>query len=61
MYIVLVRSPKGRPVWKGPRLGLVDWQGAIPRFWCRTCGSEVFLWGKDCCPRCEKEEQNGSM
>jgi len=59
MYIMLVRSPKRRPVWKGLRLGLVDWQGAIPRFWCTVCGSEVFLWGRDRCPRCEKEEEYG--
>lgn len=55
------RLSKGRPVWKGLRLGLVDWQGAIPRFWCPVCGKEVFLRGKDRCPRCEKEERNGKL
>ncbi len=59
--MVKIRSPKRRPVWKGPRLGFVDWQGAIPRFWCPRCGSEVFLWGKDRCPRCEKEEKYEQM
>lgn len=54
-----IRLPKRRPVWKGLRLGPTDWQGAIPRFWCPVCGKEVFLWGKDCCPRCEKEVHNG--
>jgi len=56
-----IRPSEGRPVWKGLRLGLVDWQGAIPRFWCPVCGKEVFLRGKDRCPRCEKEERNGNL
>ena len=47
-----------RPVWIGPRLGLQDLQGGIPRAWCARCGTEVFVTGKMYCKRCEKEEQN---
>ena len=47
-----------RPVWIGPRLGLQDLQGGIPRSWCVGCGSEVFLTGKMYCKRCEKEAKN---
>ena len=47
-----------RPVWIGPRLGMQDLQGAIPRCWCARCGSEVFLTGKIYCKRCEKGEEN---
>lgn len=47
-----------RPVWVGPRLGMQDLQGAIPRCWCAQCGSEVFLTEKSYCKRCEKEEEN---
>ena len=59
--MIKTRPFKGRPVWKGLYLGFVDWQGVIPRHWCPVCGGEVFLWGKEICPRCEKEEQNGAM
>ena len=51
---VLYQKP-GRPVWVGPHLGLQDLQGVYPRFWCLSCGTEVFLWGKTYCHRCEKE------
>lgn len=54
MCVVYVR-PR-RPVWIGARLGLQDLQGALPRFWCRECGAEVFNLGAEKCPRCEKEE-----
>ncbi len=47
----------GRPIWVGPRLGLQDLQGALPRFWCRCCGAEVFMAEHSLCPRCEKEEK----
>ena len=59
--MIKIRPANRRPIWKGLRLGFVDWQGVIPRFWCPKCGKEVFLWGKDCCPRCEKEESNGKV
>ena len=49
------QKPK-RPVWVGVRLGLQDLQGAIPRFWCKKCGTEVFLTGSCYCHRCKKEE-----
>lgn len=58
MCVIYLRPPYGRPVWKGVRLGLVDFQGAIPRFWCPVCGGEVFLRGAERCSRCEKEVQN---
>ena len=51
---VIYQKP-GRPVWEGPRLGLRDLQGAIPRFWCAKCGTEVFRIGRELCPRCKKE------
>jgi hypothetical protein len=52
---VVFQKPK-RPVWVGVRLGFQDLQGAIPRFWCTSCGAEVFLTGRAYCHRCEKEE-----
>ena len=51
----------GRPVWIGIRLGSGDLQGAIPRFWCQTCGAEVFWTGRELCRRCEKEETKNGM
>ena len=54
---VLFQKP-GRPAWIGARLGLQDLQGAIPRFWCVSCGTEVFFTDSLYCHRCEKEEQN---
>lgn len=60
MCVCYLRPRNVRPVWIGPRLGQVDWQGVIPRGWCSSCGSEVFLWGDMLCPRCKKEEmRNG--
>lgn len=53
---VLYQKP-GRPIWLNARLGLQDLQGAIPRAWCVSCGTEVFLAGRLYCHRCEKEEQ----
>lgn len=53
---VLYLRPR-RPVWIGPRLGLQDLQGALPRFWCVECGTEVFCLGAEKCPRCAKEEE----
>ena len=47
-----------RPVWLGPRLGLQDLQGALPRSWCSRCGCEVFAWDTERCFRCNKEETN---
>ena len=47
-----------RPVWVGPRLGMQDLQGVIPRSWCVRCGTEIFLQGKMYCKRCKKEAQN---
>lgn len=55
MFSLYVLSQIRRPVWRGSRLGLVDYQGAIPRGWCPVCGAEVFVWGAERCPRCEKE------
>ena len=55
MCVLYVRPPR-RPVWTGPRLGLTDMQGAIPRGWCRGCGRELFLRGREFCAACEKEE-----
>ena len=46
-----------RPVWVSIPLGFHDLQGAIPRFWCLRCGSEVFFTGKLYCHRCEKEDE----
>ncbi len=46
-----------RPVWVGPRLGLQDLQGGIPRAWCVGCGTELFFKGRLYCKRCEKEEK----
>lgn len=55
---VLYQRPN-RPVRVGARLGLQDLQGAIPRFWCLRCGTEVFFTGRMYCHRCEKEEEYG--
>jgi len=55
MCVIYVR-PR-RPVWVGPRLGLQDLQGALPRFWCPVCGTEVFCLGAEKCPKCAKEEK----
>ena len=52
---VIYQRP-GRPVWVGIRPGLRDLQGAIPRFWCANCGTEVFWPGRELCRGCEKEE-----
>lgn len=56
---MVITGKAGRPVWVGPRLGLQDLQGALPRSWCVGCGTEIFLTGKMYCRRCEKEERNG--
>ena len=55
---VLYWTPPGRrPIWTGLRWPFEDVQGAIPRAWCRRCGKEVFLPGREFCPNCEKEER----
>lgn len=54
---VVYKTSVRRPVWLGPRLGLLDMQEAIPRGWCPICGSEVFLPGTELCSRCKKEEE----
>ena len=55
MGVLTVAPRKKRPVWTGPRLGLTDHRGAIPRGWCPRCGTEIFMKGKAKCFRCEKE------
>lgn len=57
MGVIYHRPPRGRPIYLGMRLGLWDVQGAFPRFWCPSCGTEVFSVGAKQCPRCEKEEK----
>ena len=54
MCVLYLRLPR-RPVWRGTGWGLWDVQGALPRSWCVRCGKEVFLWGRELCPACEKE------
>jgi len=56
MCVVYLR-PR-RPVWLGPRLGLQDLQGALPRGWCQSCGREVFYFGAEKCAGCAKEEES---
>jgi len=53
----LMYTKPRRPIWVGPRLGLQDMQGVVPRFWCPNCGTEVFLRGVEKCRRCEKEDR----
>lgn len=57
MCLLYGRPPVRRPIWLGPRLGLWDMQGAIPRSWCVGCGTEVFLPDTELCQRCKKEEE----
>lgn len=56
MYVLSIRPPGLRPIWTGFRWPLEDVQGALPRSWCRKCGKEVFLRGREYCPICEEEE-----
>lgn len=57
---VIFQRP-GRPVWVGipPMTG--DLQGALPRFWCVKCGTEVFWTGRELCHKCEKEDAKNGM
>ena len=55
--VLFLRPPDRQPVWIGPRLGLWDVQGQIPRNWCCRCGKEVFLQETNLCSKCEKEEK----
>ena len=54
---VLYIRPCRRPIWVGSYLGLVDMQGALPRFWCLGCGTEIFASNTDYCPKCKKEDE----
>lgn len=58
MYPLYKTHINRRPVWFGPRLGLQDLQGALPRGWCSRCGCEVFALNTERCFRCNKEELN---
>lgn len=58
MCVLWVLPRVRRPIWVGSRLGQTDLQGALPRSWCSACGTEVFMWGAERCPRCEKEVRN---
>ena len=51
---VIFQRP-GRPVWVGVRPMSGDLQGALPRFWCTRCGTEVFRTGGELCRKCTKE------
>ena len=54
MGILYLRPPDRRPIRTGPPLFPGDVQSAIPCAWCRECGKEVFVWGEEICPGCEK-------
>ena len=50
--ILNLRKGRARPVRLHPAFAGTDIQGALPLWWCDSCGSEVFLPGAGCCVRC---------
>jgi len=52
-FVILnLQRGRFRPIRLGPALAGTDIQGALPLWWCDSCGSEVFLPGARCCIKC---------
>lgn len=54
--IFYLKTHRRRPVQLGQSLDPLDEQEAIPRWWCRICGREIYVSGQELCAGCAKLE-----
>ena len=52
--IIYLRPGGRRPVRLAGYKGREDLQAAVPAFWCRRCGMEVYEFGRILCKQCER-------
>lgn len=59
--VIYLRTGYRRPIQRQILWPPVDVQGAIPAFWCSSCGAEVFAAGALLCYRCAAGEKGADF